>query len=86
MNPFQVKTSAAFEAYLAAIGFTKTDKVTETGTYWRSNQNGQHIQVPEGVDGFFPDFLIKTVLAQVVAIGHVPDVQSQPRSGLASPK
>lgn len=82
MNPFQVKTLASFESYLTAIGFTKTGTETETGTYWKSNQNGMHIQVPKDVDGFYPDFLMRLVLEQVIAIGHVPITGGSPTSGL----
>ena len=82
MNPFQVKTLASFEGYLTAIGFTKTVEETDTSNFWKSNQNGKHVQVPKDVDGFYPDFLMRLVLEQVVAIGHVPMTNGFPMSGL----
>lgn len=81
MNPFKVGTFAEFENYLRAIGLTKTAQSTATGTFWRSSQNGQHVQVPDGIEGMYPDVLMQAVLSQVVAIGHIPSAPP-PTSGL----
>ena len=82
MNPFLVKTLESFESYLSATGFTKTAIETDTGRFWKSNQNELHIQVPKDVAGFYPDSLMRLVLEQVVAIGHVPLSEKPPTSGL----
>lgn len=43
---------------LRNYGYEPTDQKTDTGTFWRHKNTDKHIQVPESVQGFYPDWLL----------------------------
>lgn len=45
---------------LKKLGFTKTSKANEVGTFWRS-KTGRHLLVTHSVQGFYPDWLLNDI-------------------------
>ena len=69
MNPNRVATRSDVEAFLDSLGYQWTDKVTATGRFWIHKKDGTHIQVPEPIEGVFPDVILHDIEARV---GKIP--------------
>lgn len=57
---------------LAASGFEATGNRVATGEYWRSKSTGKHLLVPDSVQGFYPDWLLKDLEARIGKISPGP--------------
>jgi len=53
---------------LRELGFTETDRKTETGRFWKHDESGSHILVPKSLDGLYPDWLFDKFLQQAEKI------------------
>ena len=49
--------------HLKNLGFKKTEHTTATTTVWEND--GDHILLPESIDGFYPNWLIADLLAKL---------------------
>lgn len=56
--PVPVPTEKQVQALLRQAGFEPTEHRTATGVYWKSAETGKHVQVPDSVEGFYPDWLL----------------------------
>ena len=44
--------------HLKSMGYKPTGEKTSTSTFWKNSKTGKHIQVPNSVQGFYPDWLL----------------------------
>ncbi len=42
---------------LAALGFEPTGMRSGTGEFWRHIKTDRHLQVPDSIQGYYPDWL-----------------------------
>lgn len=70
----RVLTEADVHAALADRGFIRTDTRTKTGYFWAHAASDQHIQVPDSLDGFYPDWMLYDLMSRIGEI--VPSSES----------
>lgn len=58
-------------AELGKLGFEATGEKTDTGEFWRHKASGRHLQVPNSVQGYFPDWLIWQFWPRAVEIANM---------------
>lgn len=58
----RVPTEGEIQGRLLELGFTKTARSTDTGTFWKHGKTGQHLLVPDSLEGLYPDWLFDKVL------------------------
>lgn len=73
----RVLTEAEMEAALIDRGFRPTASKTATGTYW-AHPSGKHIQVPNSLEGFYPDWMLYELVSRIEEI--VPVSAAHPSS------
>lgn len=53
----RVMTEAELHVKLEGLGYSRLELRTETATFW-ANGNNRVIQVPDSVQGYYPDWLL----------------------------
>ena len=69
MNPKRVRSKEEVEAELASLGLTPTELTTATGRFWKSATTGRHVQVPEPLDGMYPEFILADLRGRLEELG-----------------
>ena len=57
--PVPVVSEEVVQHLLRELGYEPTEHKTATGTLWKHKQTGRHQQVPNSLDGFYPDFILQ---------------------------
>ncbi len=68
MNPCRVLSVADLHAALSERGFTPTPTRSRTGVFWRYSPSHQHIQVPDSLEGFYPDWMLYDLMSRISEI------------------
>lgn len=63
---------------LRDLGFEQTEVTTDTGTFWRHKENGRHLQVPNPIQGYFPDWLREEFWVKAHQIAGAPKLTDIP--------
>ena len=71
-----VLTEADVHTALSDRGFKPTDVRTNTGRFWVHASSEQHIQVPDSLEGYYPDWMLWDLMARIGEI--IPSSESRP--------
>lgn len=72
MNPFRVASRSDVESFLDSEGYQITDMRTATGTIWVHKRTKVNIQVPDAIEGMYPDVILRDLEARVGKIPRRP--------------
>jgi hypothetical protein len=61
----RVLTEADVHDALSDRGFRPTDTRTATGRFWVHAGSHEHIQVPDSLDGFYPDWMLYDLMSRI---------------------
>ena len=58
----QVPPESEIKGRLRELQFSETAHRTETGALWKHNPTGQHLLVPNSIQGYYPDWIYTNML------------------------
>ena len=58
------------EGRLRELGFSETAYRVDTGCIWRHDASGQHLLVPDSVQGYYPDWIFNALLMRAEDIAR----------------
>ena len=74
----RVLTEAEVRNALSERGFKSTGVRSATGTFWAHAESDQHIQVPDPLEGFYPDWMLYDLMSRVGEIVPSDDLRTYP--------
>ena len=61
MTASKVRSDKEIKEWLISFGFAPTRHKTKTGKIWKCKNTGKHIQIPDSIQGFRPDWQIHEI-------------------------
>ena len=71
MNPFRILTQEQFEQELRDAGYSKTEQLTATGTFWAS-ETKKHVLIPFPYDGMYPEAIVRPIRLKIPVLKRNP--------------
>ena len=78
----RVLTEAEVHEALSDRGFVPTETRTATGRFWVHKSTGEPIQIPDSLEGYYPDWMLYDLMSQV---GEIVPSGVSVQSGRAQP-